>query len=226
MNRRLCPAVVGWLALSALLATSLIQAEPDAPRASSPAVRYVCVTFSDRSLEGDFSGGYVVSSVKGSFAVPDASSGRGVGLALGVRTGLLGVELGYRQTGHTVQCHERRSDAAWRGLGADARLYSPALGPVRTFLTVGVGLEWLSVDEGYCSDSTGFHCASRFEGMGYNVGPGLLVEINRRLFVTGRAVYQRTDFDTVDADEIGASTLPLAISGRGWAWITGLGVTF
>lgn len=189
-------------------------------------VQYVTVSFGSQSIGGEFGGQERVSSVKGFFAIPSVESGEAFGIGVGTRIGLLGAEMGYRQAEHAVRWGEERSEAVWRGIGLEARLYSPVFGPARGFLSAGVAMEWLSVEGGYCSDSTGLDCMSRFEGVGFTAGPGLVAQVHERVFVSGQAVYRRSEFDTVGAATESAGTLPYSVTGEGWVWLAGVGVTF
>ncbi len=193
---------------------------------SVPFTGYIAVVAGGQEVGGGFEGDQVISSVEGFFAIPTIGSGAVFGLSLGVRTEMFGMEGSFLQSQHTVRMGDFSGDGQWRGVEIEGRVYAPEFGPVTTFAAGGISMEWLSVDNAYCSDFSGTLCTARFEGLGFSVGPGLLLPLADRFFVSARLTYHHTDYDTIESVEAGEGTLPFNVEGDGWMWLTGIGMEF
>lgn len=226
-NRRVFSVLFAAL-LWPLSSAPAVSTQPDTDHDQSAFTftRFVVVSFGEQSIGGGFQGTKVVTSVKGAFSVPKIADGTGFGITLGLRNALVGIEGGYHQSSHTLQWSDIAGEGDLRSAEVNGNVYAPAVGPVSIFLSGGMSMEWLSVDNGYCSDSTGRECTARFEGVGFSVGPGLNLQMPGSFFLTSRLVYRQINFDTIESVEAGEGTLPYAVEGDGWTWSTGIGFGF
>ena len=216
------------LCVSALVALAAVVVLFPASHAQPPtgSSHYVTVSFAGHTVNGGFEGSRTLSTVKGFFSIPAVEAGSGIATAIGTRTGWVGLEANYWQSSHNGRFGATSGRASKHALGIDGRFYVPDWGVVTPFISGGVFWEWLSADNGYCSDLTGDRCTERFKGFGVSFGPGVNVHVMRSIFVVGRLVYRHTDYDAISSTSADEGTLAYTIDGNGWTWSTGVGFEF
>ncbi len=188
--------------------------------------KYAVLYWGQSSVGDEFDGARTVSWVNGDFGVPSIKDGDGFGIAGGIRTGLVAIELGYFQTEHRSRTLTYAGDGRLQSGRIDAKVFAPQIGPVEFFATGGVSLEWLSADKTYCSAETGTECRARFAGFGLAAGPGVQVQLPNRLFLVGKVLYRDVTFDRMTSGIANEGTLAYPVEGNGWLVASGIGLAF
>lgn len=223
-----------WRLALAILALLLVgvtvqAAGPGQPPGAGYAVqlhRYVALYYGQHTVNGEFDGSRRLSWVNGFFAVPDMTRGGGFGLAAGLRTSRVGIGLQAWRSTHDSGWDDVTNEATLFALSVEARLFPFEEGIIRPYISAGPFWEWLTVENGYCSDLSGEFCRERFNGFGVAVGAGALVYLSPQLFVDGQVRYRHSDYDMIRSLEAGEGALAYTLDGQGWTLATGIGMDF
>ena len=194
---------------------------------SNPGVRkYVALYFAQHTVNGDFTDNRILSSPNGTFGVPSVNRGDGYGLAVGGWTRWVGIEGSYWRASPSVRFDDQDGDGTYQLFSVEGRFFPHRFGIFHPYLATGVFMEWLTVENGYCSDMSGGVCRERFNGFGVSIGGGANAYVTDRVFISGQVRYRNSEYNSVRSVDISDGTLSYDLDGAGWTWGTGLGLEF
>lgn len=147
-------------------------------------------------VEKDFDGQTFVSGGGSAEVLPALDAGSGAGLALGMRGGGYSVEFNYSKLGHDGDWLGVPFDVESEFYGLDFRKHFREGARVQPHLLFGVGFGCVTVEDG--SVGGGQVEDAVFNGLGLNLGGGLIYNITERLGLVLDVGYRFLSIGSVD----------------------------
>ena len=143
------------------------------------------LTFNSRDLNGTM----VLGNADQVFYIPKVkpSIGFGIGFGRRMRSGLWSIS--YLVSGHDAVFQERDSTAVSRLVQLNSRTFLFKTYPTRLFLHFGLTFPWLQVRNNV-SDRKGKFSDATYQGVGANLGAGVLAPVSSRMFFSASLLYR------------------------------------
>jgi hypothetical protein len=186
---------------------------------------YLSFSYVRNSIGGDFDDTVMYQTSSEAFNVPDADSGGGFGIGLGVTADFGGFEINYQRSSHethTVFVDIGDQDAAFNVVDFNFRiniLRKQLKDRIKPYVLLGFGIPWITIEnsmtDGYSYDD------ETFVGISGNIGGGVIYYITPRIFANAGAFYRWSRFGSVEG-----VSLDDKLSGSGPSFSLGLSYTF
>jgi len=182
---------------------------------------YLGPAVSTSGIEGsDFDGWTYVTNEAIFISIPSIDSGVGFGLAVGGRWAWYGFEFSFLRSQHSGSFYDPQdsvqgpvsADFGRNKIGIDGLVYLPLFKGIEAYGIVGLGTDVLQVKNNFFEGETylvgNYDLRWRYyrqgkaslNGVGWNFGLGLNINISRSLFATVRAIYHIVEIDKASAD--------------------------
>lgn len=190
---------ISWRLAALILVASVSAARADG---GSRVRFYIGVQGSIQNPAGDFDGDSVLVAGGETIAVPAFEEGFAPGFQLGIRrqsehTVDPGLELSFQTAAHDGEQGGLPLDGRLSTLNLDFRAYFNN-GKIQPFITAGVFLPWLTVDNGAAVLVPARTDDATFFGVGYNLGGGFSIPLGEVAALNLGVAYRIMVFQRVD----------------------------
>jgi len=161
---------------------------------------YFGLALAYNTIGGDFDGTVYLPALTERIDIPDLDNGFGFGLTLGVSGKIsslwaISFETAFQFSSHSFALSGRNDDAKYRNFDFNIKgIYTPQ--KVQPYLLFGISVPYLNIHN---AASSGLLVAdAKFRGVGANLGAGVDLYINPKLFLNFNAIYRLQEISTVE----------------------------
>jgi len=214
-----------------VLALTLTAAGPAAGQGPAPAEKGFFFSFSGQSLNmrGDLDGQLVLWHFEKAFSTPRLESGFGLGLGFGYRSEQGLWEFAYVHASPKMDLNGTPGMASYSSLEINGWAIPWKNIPIQPYFLLGLCFPWLTVPDGARMGGSVYDAT--YTGAGVNIGGGLLLNLGKRLFLSGGIKYRYLGFFYVNGGGKGRDITYLSVGYQGprwakWLMAPSLGLSF
>jgi len=216
MSNRTLPRMTGLAIAAALICFPASASQDREVPTSEPRGFFISLSGQQFGFQGDLDGRLTLWHFEKAFFIPRLTKDFGLGLGLGLRQKWGLWELNVVQAGHRAAWSGSESQAGLTALEINGWGFPWRNSVVQPYYLLGLCFTWLAVRDGAWMAGSVYDAT--YNGLGINVGAGLVLNLGRRLFVSGGVKYRFLGFYYVNGGGRGRDIQQLTVGYQGPAW--------